>query len=161
MFGISLPELVVVFGIALIVLGPERLPEVARWLGKFSADLRRASEGVRREFYRALYEPAKEDLTAAQRSLTAIGDFIKDKSELHPMCPDTIAKKKLAEEAQGINSNFAALSDCVDTKAASAQVASCSNQSLEQINSEKPTNEETPAASEPLSSEPEIEERGK
>jgi Tat protein translocase TatB subunit len=34
MFGIGVPELLVILVVALIVLGPKRLPEVAKALGK-------------------------------------------------------------------------------------------------------------------------------
>ncbi len=44
MFGIGLPELVIIFVVALLVLGPQRLPEVARMLGRAYGQLRRASE---------------------------------------------------------------------------------------------------------------------
>ncbi len=46
-FGIGLPELLLIGVIALIVLGPERLPEAARTLGKGIADFRRAMEPAR------------------------------------------------------------------------------------------------------------------
>jgi len=44
MLGIGMPELVVILVLALLVLGPERLPEVARILGRIYGQLRRASE---------------------------------------------------------------------------------------------------------------------
>ena len=44
MFGIGLPELLLIMVLALLVLGPERLPEMARMLGRAYAQLRRASE---------------------------------------------------------------------------------------------------------------------
>lgn len=44
MLGIGLPELAVILILALLVLGPERLPEVARILGRIYGQLRRASE---------------------------------------------------------------------------------------------------------------------
>jgi len=50
MFGIGMTELVVIFAIALIVLGPKRLPELARSLGRGIAEFRRASNDLRREF---------------------------------------------------------------------------------------------------------------
>jgi Tat protein translocase TatB subunit len=50
MFNIGLPELMVIFVIALIVLGPKRLPDLARSLGKSLNEFRRASSDLRREF---------------------------------------------------------------------------------------------------------------
>ena len=43
MFGIGVPELLVILVVALIVLGPKRLPEVAKALGKGLAEFRSAT----------------------------------------------------------------------------------------------------------------------
>ena len=59
MFGIGLPELVVILAVALIVLGPQRLTEVARMLGRAYGQLRRASE----EFQNTI----RQDLAALER----------------------------------------------------------------------------------------------
>ncbi|MCH2169901.1 twin-arginine translocase TatA/TatE family subunit [Myxococcota bacterium] len=50
MFGIGMMELVVIFAIALLVLGPKRLPALARSLGRTLAEFRRASTDLRQEF---------------------------------------------------------------------------------------------------------------
>ncbi len=50
MFGIGMTELMVIFVIGLVVLGPKRLPELARSLGRSLAEFRRASNDMRRDF---------------------------------------------------------------------------------------------------------------
>jgi TatA/E family protein of Tat protein translocase len=50
MFGIGMTELLVILTIGLIVIGPKKLPELARSLGKGLAEFRRASNEMRREF---------------------------------------------------------------------------------------------------------------
>ena len=44
MFGIGMPELMIIFVIALIVIGPAKLPELARSLGKTLAEFKRATD---------------------------------------------------------------------------------------------------------------------
>lgn len=44
MLGIGLPELLLILVLGLLVLGPQRLPEVARLVGRAYGQLRRASE---------------------------------------------------------------------------------------------------------------------
>jgi Tat protein translocase TatB subunit len=49
-FGIGMTELLVILVIGLLVLGPKRLPDVARSLGRGLAEFRRASTDMRKEF---------------------------------------------------------------------------------------------------------------
>ncbi len=59
MFGIGMPELLVILVVALLVLGPKRLPEVARSLGRGMAEFRRASSELRQ----SLSAPPEERTT--------------------------------------------------------------------------------------------------
>ena len=67
MFGIGMPELVVIMVVALIVLGPKRLPEAARGLGKAFAELRRATSGISEELNNA-HIMLDEEVRATERS---------------------------------------------------------------------------------------------
>lgn len=49
MFGIGMPELLLILALALIVLGPKKLPEIARALGKSMAEFRRATDDLKEE----------------------------------------------------------------------------------------------------------------
>ena len=57
MFGIGMPELLVILVVALLVLGPKRLPEVARSLGRGMAEFRRASSELRNSLTLPAEEP--------------------------------------------------------------------------------------------------------
>lgn len=73
MFGIGMPELLVIFVIALLVFGPKELPKIGRTIGRAMAEFRRASDdlrdGIQREIdavEREAAEPAPEPPQAEQ-----------------------------------------------------------------------------------------------
>ncbi len=49
MFGIGLPELILILAIGLIVLGPQKLPEVAKTLGKMLVEFKKAANSFKEE----------------------------------------------------------------------------------------------------------------
>lgn len=72
---LSLPHLVILFLIALMVFGPEKMPELARKLGKAMAEFRRISFDVRRvveDEMREMERAAREaDLQKREAELAA------------------------------------------------------------------------------------------
>jgi len=47
MFGIGLPEMIIILVVALLVVGPSKLPELARTLGKAFTEFRRMADDVK------------------------------------------------------------------------------------------------------------------
>ena len=71
MLGIGAEELLLVLVVALLVLGPERLPRMARDVGRVVGDLRRTSDEFREEFLQADKYLAAEKLLERQASTPA------------------------------------------------------------------------------------------
>lgn len=49
MFGLGLPELVVILVIALIIFGPKKLPEMGKAIGKAMNEFKKTSEGIEKQ----------------------------------------------------------------------------------------------------------------
>ena len=55
-FGVGLPEIAVIAGLALVVFGPKRLPDLGRTIGKTLRGLQNASSEFEREIKNAMAE---------------------------------------------------------------------------------------------------------
>ncbi len=60
MFNLTGSEIVVILLLALVVLGPEKLPDAIRRFGRTYAELKRMSSGFQSEFRAAIEEPVRE-----------------------------------------------------------------------------------------------------
>jgi len=66
LFGIGMPELIVIAIVALLVIGPKRLPELASALGKGLTEFKRAMTSVKEELN---IDEVKADINEMKDSL--------------------------------------------------------------------------------------------
>jgi Tat protein translocase TatB subunit len=107
MFNIGGGELIVIMLIALIVLGPQRLPDAARQIGKTMGDLRRLSTGFQNEMKNALDTADDPTRVAARRNPLAAPSDVPAEADDAPVSdaiaqvsaqPSTPAKKARARK---------------------------------------------------------------
>jgi Tat protein translocase TatB subunit len=48
MFGLGMPEILLILAIALIVIGPQKLPELAKTLGRAMGEFKRSAQELKR-----------------------------------------------------------------------------------------------------------------
>lgn len=72
MFGLGSTELIVILLIVLLLFGPNRLPELAKGLGKMIHELRHASTQVRDEIHR---EVNNAEAAARETSSTPVAEI--------------------------------------------------------------------------------------
>jgi sec-independent protein translocase protein TatA len=90
---LGVPELVIIFVVALIVFGPRKLPELGRSLGKGLAEFKKASndlqrtldEEIRNEEQKAPapVAPALPAPTAASHEITSTGETVARGEQAH------------------------------------------------------------------------------
>jgi Tat protein translocase TatB subunit len=107
-FGIGLPELVVILVLTLIVVGPQRLPEVAAQIGRAIREFRRYSSGITKELLDAVqdlereYQDLRGELRAVSgelrdkaeafgKDLTGVADEVRDKLQVEGPSPKPAA----------------------------------------------------------------------
>jgi sec-independent protein translocase protein TatB len=71
MFGIGGQELILILVIALVVLGPKKLPDLAKSLGRAMGEFQRASQDLKREIELAGEQSEKRASTKQEESVTS------------------------------------------------------------------------------------------
>ena len=94
-------ELLVILLVALIVLGPTKLPEAARQVGKAVNELRRLSSGFQRELRDAMEVPLEADARARGDKLAAEKRTEEKPEEKAQGKPEEKAEEKAEDEPAG------------------------------------------------------------
>jgi Tat protein translocase TatB subunit len=97
MFGIGFPELLLILAIALIVVGPSKLPDLARALGRGYAEFRKATAELKETFDQdETVREIKQEFRSAQHDIRSqVGVLSRPKETLDASAVD--GKEKLPE----------------------------------------------------------------
>ena len=72
MFGIGMPEMLLILAIALIVIGPKKLPDLAKSLGRAFAEFRRATSELKESF------EIDDELKEVKSTFDHVGNEVKE-----------------------------------------------------------------------------------
>ena len=100
MFNLQGSELIIILLLALVVLGPEKLPEAMRKMGQFYAELKKMSHGFQQEFRNATDEPMRE----IRETATALRDSV----DFRKLADGERAEKPKSGEMAAVTPNAAA-----------------------------------------------------
>jgi sec-independent protein translocase protein TatB len=101
MFNVGGGEILVIALVALLVLGPQRLPEAARTVGKVVGEVRRLSSGFQREVRDAFEVDEKREAKTTRREALPLASVVADidKDEALDDADDDLA---LLDPADGV-----------------------------------------------------------
>jgi len=71
MFGLGFSEILLILAVALIFVGPDKLPELAQKLGRLVWQVRHSAEELRKE----ISLPSSEEMKSMQKEIAALRKF--------------------------------------------------------------------------------------
>jgi TatA/E family protein of Tat protein translocase len=102
MFNIGLPEMLIILAVALIVFGPNKLPELAKAFGRAMREFKKATEEVKESFAAETKDLEELKTSISQDDLLAdLGKEIEGTLETQaegPVSPEAVAGTSLPEK---------------------------------------------------------------
>jgi TatA/E family protein of Tat protein translocase len=95
---LSIPHMIVVFVVVLIVFGPQKLPELARGLGKLMAEFRKASLDFKTAFEEEMRDLERQALVAERKKAA---EAAAASAAAEPIQPATLATSPGTESTSG------------------------------------------------------------
>jgi sec-independent protein translocase protein TatB len=94
---LSIPHMIVVFIVVLVVFGPQKLPELARSLGKLMAEFRKASSDFKGAFEEEMREMERQTLQAERKKVAEAAAASASAAEPAPFPAPTVSEPPLTE----------------------------------------------------------------
>lgn len=153
MFTLGVPEMVVIFILALILFGPRKLPELGKTIGKTMTEFRRASNDLKATFEREMHSLDQENKSIQQATRETVRQIKSTVTEspLNPLNPDTSTNKN-PEGASAVSG--APSSNGTSTTASAEKPAQTTEPTATEVQAE-PKPVETAQANSPTEKKPE------
>src|SRR2546423_804434 len=90
MLGLSMTEVIIILGLALILLGPDQLPTIAKSIGKGMREIRKATDDLKSTFEQEMVR-LDEPLEAPPRALSPVAPVAPAADGTVPRGPDRAA----------------------------------------------------------------------
>jgi TatA/E family protein of Tat protein translocase len=126
MFNIGLPELLIIAAIALIVFGPNKLPELARAFGKAMREFKKATDEV------------KESFEAETRDLEEIKNTFGEENVLEDLAREISSAEEPSLETAATEEPAQEIMTEEETRSTEGMVTSSAEGEMEEQNEEKP-----------------------
>jgi len=98
MFGIGMPEMLLILAIALIVIGPKKLPDLAKSLGRAFAEFKRATSELKESFE---IDPELKDIKTTFNEMSS--EF---KEAIDIDVDNTPEKQDLSDNSKDVKTTF-------------------------------------------------------
>jgi len=116
LFGVGIPELGLVMLIALVIVGPQRFPEVARQIAQWVRTARSFTDAVMQDV-RAAVDEIEHEVTAANDGVNPIRELQELRKELGTAANDATSTVTEASTLPPLNDEWAAVAETRATDA--------------------------------------------